>query len=126
VQTTKTEHYTSSITSSRLPAEGTPIYKLNNRNLRTESGRSVPDSADKLFLQAQMTSSITGSNVQGDYYKDFTSSFTLEKLEEPHKSNVRAIKNRVRALKRNALSSPVFSVETNFTEPKPSFARVLY
>lgn len=73
-----------------------------------------------------MTASITGSSVQGDYYKDFTSSFTLEKLEEPFKANVRAIKNRIRGLKRGGLSSPVFGVGVPQSEQKPSFARVLY
>ena len=76
----------------------------------SESGKSIPESGDKMMLQAQMTASITGSNIQGDYYKDFTSSFTLEKLEEPYKANVRAIKNRIRGLKRGALTALVFSV----------------
>lgn len=66
-----------------MPGDATPIYKLANKNVMyTESGRSMPESADKApFQQAPLTSSITSSGVQGDYYKDFTSSFTLEKLE---------------------------------------------
>lgn len=74
-----------------------------------------------------MTSSITNSNVQSDYYKDFTSSFMLEKLEEPHKANIRAIKNRVRGMKRGGITQPIFAIGvTNIHEQRPSYARALY
>jgi hypothetical protein len=108
VHTTNTDYFMSS-GGSRAP-DSTPIYKLNQKDMYTESGRSIPESANKGLFQAQMTSSITNSNVQGDYYKDFTSSFMLEKLEEPHKGNVRAIKNRVRAMKRGGITQPLFTI----------------
>lgn len=60
-----------------------------------------------------MTVSITASTDPrdlGDYYKDFTNSFMLEKMDEPFKTNIRAIKNRMRGVKRLAVTPNTFIV----------------
>lgn len=60
-----------------------------------------------------MTISITASTVNkelGDYYKDFTNSFMLEKMDEPFKTNIRAIKNRMKGLKRGGVTPNTFTV----------------
>lgn len=76
-------------------------------------------------MTVSITNSITSSKDGGDYYKDFTNSFMLEKLEEPYRSNVRAIKNRIRGLRRKSITPSTFVVNMPPLDKNP-VARALY